>query len=135
MFRRSLFALFIVSIVLMSGCLSKEQQTDLVIKNMIKGAEQNRAQIMQDSQGIIKDYKVYRDGENAGVVLKYIYLDGVEVDRSKLTSDAIKAEVLPMFQNDKDAQKVFGMGIYMKFIYEKDNGEEVGTAKITSDDF
>ena len=134
MFRRSLFALFIVSIVLMSGCLNKEQQTDLVIKNMIKGAEKNRAQVMQDSQGIIKDYKVYRDGENAGVVFKYIYSADVEVDRSALTPAAIKAEVLPMFQNDKETRKIFDMGIYVKFVYETDKGEEISEAKITADD-
>ena len=134
MFQQSRSSVLIVSAVLLGGCLSPSQTRDTLISNVVKDLNKNRAQIISGGDGTLSDYKVYRDGDNDGIVLKFIYAEGISIDRSALTTQVIKDGVIPTFRKDEDLKNILERGIYMKYVYETASGEVVGEATISDKD-
>lgn len=122
-------------LVLVSGCSDPQAQKDAVIKGMIKGGSSVRSQVLNDSAGILSDMKVYRDGDKDGVVFEYVYAKGVDVDRSKLSSESIKSMMMPQLKGDEDVKVAFDMDIYVKVMYKSAEGEILGQATLTKADF
>ena len=89
---------------------------------------------MSESKGIMKDMKVYRDGDKDGVVFEYIYSKGVEVDASQLSDAKIKGTMLPQLRGDKNAKYAMNMGIYVKILYKSADGKVYGETTISKDD-
>jgi len=134
MFRHRFLLSFVAFILLLGGCQQLLVSTDTLIAQVVRGGMSVRDQVIRQSNGIIADYQVYRDNEADGVVFKFVYAADVEIDRSMVTPESIKKEMLANIRGDKDQAKILELGIYLKFIYITSSGEVIAQTKITSDD-
>jgi len=133
MFHRLLPLLLVATAILISGC-KDSASNESIIKNVVLGGMSSKAELLKDSKDIFADYQVYRDGKADGVVFKYVYAEGVEVDRSMLEPAVIKKGMLDEHKNDSETEAILRAGIYMKFVYVSSSGEVYSETKITSED-
>lgn len=101
---------------------------------MIQGGLSVKEKVLQDSNGIMEDMKVYRDGEKDGVVFEHIYAAGVQVDQSLLSEQAVKEKMLMEFKKQKDAGLALNSGIYVRIIYRASNGRVYADVAISNED-
>lgn len=111
------------------------EKIEPVLSGMIKGGNSVRESVLRNSNGVLKDMKVYRDGKKNGIVFKYTYADDVTVDASRLTSKKIKGMMVPQLQGDKNVQDALNLDIYVKIVYQSAEGKVYGQATITKADF
>ena len=117
-----------------TGCDNAESRKERLIREMIQGGLSVKEKVIQDSNGIMEDMKVYRDGEKDGVIFEHIYAAGVQVDQSFLSEQAVKGEMLTHLKRQKDAVVVLNSGIYVRIIYRASNGRVYADVAISNED-
>lgn len=117
-----------------SGCDNADSRKERFIREMIQGGLSVKEKVLQDSNGIMEDMKVYRDGEKDGVVFEHIYAAGVQVDQSLLSEQAVKEKMLMEFKKQKDAGLALNSGIYVRIIYRASNGRVYADVAISNED-
>lgn len=108
---------------------------ETLIQGIVQGGMSVRDQVLKNSSGVLRDMQVFQDGKRNGVVFEYTYAKDVEVDKSQLTAEKIKLQIIPAVQNDANVQAAFQEDIYMIIRYKSDAGITLGEAKLTSRDF
>ncbi|MDG2467924.1 MAG: hypothetical protein P8M80_01475, partial [Pirellulaceae bacterium] len=117
-----------------SGCDNADSRKERFIREMVQDGLSVKEKVLQDSNGIMEDMKVYRDGEKDGVVFEHIYAAGVQVDQSLLSEQAVKEKMLMEFKKQKDAGLALNSGIYVRIIYRASNGRVYADVAISNED-
>lgn len=128
--------IIVIGALVRSGVIGGPSKDDM-IQEIIKGANSARSQIIAQSQGAFQDVKIYRDGEKHGVVYEYVFAKDVDVDRSLLTNESVKAECIANFKQSpdwKNMKMVFNEDIYFIFKYVGDDGEVYAMVNISKKD-
>lgn len=111
------------------------QSKDAVISDMIRGGNSVKAKVLGNSNGVIGDYKVYRDGQKDGVVFETVFARDVVLDESQLTEANVKNQMRQSMAGDPNTKKVLARGIYIRVLYKKADGSTALDVNMDASDF
>lgn len=130
--RISLLCLAVCSCLIASGCGGAAKK--IAIDELIRVGTEMKPKVVQDSKGMLSDFKVYRDGTEDGVVFEHVLVKDAKYDPKSLEEANVKSVMLGVIRSDPSFKLVFEQGVYVKVLYSDAAGEPVVSSMITKAD-
>jgi hypothetical protein len=130
---RCVFALVGVCILAISGCLNTDSR-DSVINDMVKGAEADRAKLIDESAGLCQDYQAFKDPVNPHtLILEWTRAPGAE-PKEPINTQMLKQDLVDVFRADKNLVRIVQLGVSISNRYKTADGKVYFEYTVTTKD-
>ena len=117
------------------GCGDEAQNRERFLLRIIEDGTALKKNAIEESNGVVEDVTVTRDGDQDGVVFECTYAKGYKVDKSQMTDENLRSLAKAKFKSSAQTLRALKMGIYYKMVYKSHAGKILGETKITNEDF